>query len=133
MDERQLEQIANRLGEEAAQKLDVEQTARAVLERLRVEPVRVVWWRRMPVLRTAAAAAVVVLTAGILITSQLGSGAGEVVLLPAPEELDVLSVEELEEVFDSLAFDAPVYELAAARLEDLNDAQLRELLQLMEG
>ena len=133
MDERQLARLARKLGAEAAGRLDVEQTARAVLRRVKEEPVAVKWWRRMPVLQSAAAAAVVVLTVGVLVVSQLGSNGSEVAVLPAFTELHALSDDELEQVYDSLTADAPVYELSAANLQDLNEGQLEELLAMMEG
>ncbi len=133
MDERQLERLAKRLGERAEAKLDVELTARAVLKRLREEPVRVVWWRRAPVLQGLAVAAVVVLTAGILVTSHVLDGGRTPAELFAPVELQELSLEELEEVYDSLALEAPVYEMVAVGLHDLNESELEELLRLMEG
>jgi hypothetical protein len=133
MDERQLERMAKRLGERAEGKLDVELTAQAVLKRLREEPVRVAWWRRAPVLRGLAAAAVVVLTAGILVTNHVLDGGRTPAELFAPVELQELSLEELEEVYDSLAVEAPVYEMVAVGLYDLNENELEELLRLMEG
>jgi len=133
MDERQLEHLAQRLGERAESSLDVERTARAVLKRLREEPVRAVWWRRTPVLQSLAAAAVVVLTAGILVTNHVLDGGRSPAELFAPVELQELSLEELEEVYDSLFVEAPVYELVAVGLHDLNENELEELLQLMEG
>lgn len=133
MDDGRLEQLAKGLGRKAAEGLDVEATARAVLHRIRTEPVRVVWWRRAPVLQALAAAAVVVITAGILVTGLLQREAPGSVGLPAATELADLSVDELEEVFDSLAVEAPVYELADAGLYDLTESELEELLQLLEG
>ena len=44
-----------------------------------------------------------------------------------------LSADELTEVFDSLSIEAPVHETVAVGFEDLNEAQLQELLRLMEG
>jgi hypothetical protein len=133
MDERRLEQLARGLGRKAAEDIDVESTAKAVLHRVRTEPVRVVWWRRTPVLQGLAAAAVVAITAGILVTSVLERNVSGPVSVPAVTELADLSVEELEEVFDSLAVEAPVYELADAGLYDLTESELEELLQLLEG
>jgi len=133
MDERQITQLARQLGAEAAGRIDVEQTARAVLRRVKEEPVAVRWWRQMPVLQSAAAAAVVVLTVGVLVVSQLGRNGSEVAVLPAFTELHALSELELEQVYDSLTADAPVYELSEASLQDLNEGQLEELLAMMEG
>lgn len=134
MDDRQLEQLAKGLGQRAAEGLDVEATASAVLRRLKAEPIRILWWKRAPVIRSLAAAAVLILTAGILVTNQLGpNGSGAVVGAPVPVELAALSETELEEVFDSLYVEAPVYELADAALGDLTEGELEELLRLMEG
>ena len=132
MDDQQLEQLARRLGSRAVEKLDVDETAMAVIERLKSEPVRLVWWRRAPRLSMMAAAAVIVLAIGILAD---GGGsdpsATDLNVEPTPLELQALSDYELEEVFDSLSFEAPVSELAAASLEDLSVGQLEELLQTM--
>jgi hypothetical protein len=133
MDERQLERMAKQLGARAEAKLDVELTAQAVLKRLREEPVRVAWWRRGPVLQGLAAAAVVVLTAGILVSNHVLDGGRTPAAVFAPVELQELSLEELEEVYDSVAVEAPVYELVAVGLHDLNESELEELLRLMEG
>ena len=66
MDDRELEQLAKRLGERAASNLDVERTAQQVLARLRAQPAPVVrWWERINVLR-AAAVAIVIVGAGLL-------------------------------------------------------------------
>jgi hypothetical protein len=132
MDERQIERMAKDLGARAASRIDVEKTAQAVIRRVKEQPTPVVWWRRMPVLQSVAAAAVVVLVAGVLLVGQIGGG-GEVFEPPALAELQALSTEELEEVYDSLVFDAPVYESATYGLYDMNEEQLRELLDLMEG
>jgi hypothetical protein len=137
MDERELEQLAGRLGHEAGDALDVERTVDTVLQRLRAEPkassARVVWFRRPRVLTGLAAAAVIVLTASIAVTSQLGNGAPERAAALALTELEALSDDELLEVFDSLTVDVPVSEFAAVGLQDLNETQLLELLELMEG
>jgi hypothetical protein len=133
MDERRLEKLAKGLGRRAAERLDVEASAAAVLQRIRSQPVRVVWWRRAPVLQGLAAAAVVVLTAGILVSGQLNRTVERVVAMPAPVELAALSEEELAEVFDSLSVEVPVSELADAGIYDLTEGELEELLELLEG
>ena len=132
MDEKRLHQLTSRLGADAAERLDVEATARAVVERLRTEPVRVPWWRQVRVLQSAAAA-VVILAAGLLVFDRSGD---EIALLGdevIPVAIESLSADELEEVVDSLFFEAPVYEQVAIGLQDLDESQLVELLQLMEG
>lgn len=131
VDDQQLEQLAKRLGATAAARLDVDETARAVVERLKCEPEKVVWWRRMPMLSAVAAAAVIVLAVGILSDTREGSGKVDSGMTQMPVELRALSFDELEEVFDSLTFEAPVSELAVVGLEDMNVGQLEELLQTM--
>jgi len=143
MEKLHLEELAKRLGARAEARIDIDRTAQAVVERLRGEgvgkasptrgaPARVVWWRRTPVLQ-GLAAAVVVLVAGVLVTSQLARSKPDRQELAAPAELMDLSVEELEEVYDSLALRAPASEFALVDLQDLDEAELEELLQLMEG
>jgi len=133
MDERQLERLAQRLGTEAADNLDVERVARSVVRRLRTEPAHVVWWRRIPRLQAVAAAAVIVLTAGVVTVSRMVGDGNEVADLPALAELQALTTDELEEVFDSLVIDAPVFEYTDYGLHDMNEGQLQELLQRLEG
>ena len=86
----------------------------------------------MPQLSAVAAAAVIVLAIGILVDNG-GNNPSEADsnLAPMPLELQALSDDELEEVFDSLSFEAPVSELAVANLEDMSLGQLEELLQTM--
>lgn len=132
VDDQQLEKLARRLGARAAEQLNVDETARAVVGRLKSEPARVVWWRRTPQLSVFAAAAVIVLALGILTDfGDTRPGESNLDLAPMPFELQALSDDELAEVFDSLSFEAPVSELAVASLEDMSVGQLEELLQTM--
>lgn len=133
MDERELERLAQQLGNQAADNLDVERVARSVVQRLRTEPAPVVWWRRIPRLQAAAAAAVIVLTAGVVTVSQIVGDGSEIADLPSLAELQALTTDELEQVFDSLVIDAPVFEYTDYGLHDMNEGQLQELLQRLEG
>lgn len=133
MDERELERLAQRLGSQAADNLDVERVARSVVQRLRTEPAPVVWWRRIPRLQAVAAAAVIVLTAGVLTVSRIVGDGSEIADLPSLAELQALTTDELEQVFDSLVIDAPVFEYTDYGLHDMNEGQLQELLQRLEG
>jgi len=135
MDERELERLARRLGTRAADGLDVEKVAQSVVSRLRTEPepVPVVWWRRVPRLQAVAAAAVIVLAAGVITVSQMGHNRADVADLEPLAELQTLTSDELVEVFDSLVIDAPVFEYSDFGLQDMNEGQLEELLQRMEG
>ena len=132
VDEQQLEQMARRLGVEAAERLDVDQTARVIVERLKNESERVVWWRRIPQLKVVAAVAVLVLAIGLLADNSGDSPSdADLSVLALPLELQALSDTELDEVFDSLSFKAPVSELVLASLEDMSVGELEQLLQTM--
>src|SRR2546429_8325117 len=70
-----LQEVARRLGARAAERLDVERTAQAVVARLRTEPraeIRVLGWIRPAWLRIAAVLVVVVGAGG----GRRGPGAG---------------------------------------------------------
>jgi len=135
MDEHQIERVAKVLGDRAAERLDVERVAGAVVARLRADhaavprPARL--WRRAPMVLRLAAALAVLVTGGVLVRGALENGAEPAAII-APILRD-LSADELTEVFDSLGVEAPVHESVAVGLESLNEAQLRELLRLMEG
>ena len=133
MNEQELEQIAARLGQRAAARVNAEQTAAAVLARLRA-PVRTVhWWERPALLRMAAAVALVV-GGGVVAMKTLHQNAGgQTAAAPVVASLQTLSPDELEEVLDSLATEGSTNEGSAAGLHDLTSEQLRELLQRMEG
>ena len=123
------------MGGRAADQLDVERVAAAVVARLHADLVTAarpkhVWWTAPAVLRLAAALAVLV-TGGVLVRGALENGSEPAAAI-APILRD-LSADELTEVFVSLSIEAPVHEGVAIGLESLNEAQLNELLRLMEG
>jgi hypothetical protein len=135
MDENRLEQVAKTLGTRAADRLDVERVTAGVVARLRADHAQTArpqraWWSAPMALRLAAALAVLV-TGGVLVRGALENGSESAAAI-APILRD-LSAEELTEVFDSLSIEAPVHEGVAVGLESLNEAQLNELLRLMEG
>lgn len=130
MDERDLERIAAQLGSRGASRIDVDRTAWAVLARLKTERV-VRWWASPALLRIAAGVA---LTVGAGLFAYRAARTPErPAAVASPVLLQSLSRDELEEVLDSLAFEAPAFEHVAVGLHDLNDDQLRELLRNMEG
>ena len=131
VDDKQLEQLAKHLGVNAAARLDVDQTARVVVERLKSEPERVVWWRRPRILSVVASAAVIFVAVGILANGRNDTTALDLEPANAPLDLQALSFDELEEVFDTLTFEAPVSELSFASLDDMSVGQLEELPQTM--
>ena len=136
MDERQLERVAQELGRKRAAGVDPEATAQAVLRRLRDEPAVQPWWHRAGewsrhhVIQVAAAAAI--LLAGTVGVMQLASPGGASAFA-GPAELEELATTELAEVLDSLALEAPVYELVEVSLYDLSEGELSALLEELEG
>lgn len=128
LNDNELEGAARRLGERAAARLDVERTSGAVVARLRTARAAP-WWAAPGLLRTAA---VVVLALGIGVFYR-GGRTGAMTALVSPVQLEPLSVDELEEVLDSLVVETPVSRDAAVGLADLDEGQLTELLRRMEG
>ncbi len=137
MEDRDLEQLAKTLGARPADQLDVERVTAGVLAKMRAdrgaaERRKRAWWSAPVVLRLAAAVAVLA-TGGVVARGVLERrGAQPLTVVSAPILRD-LSADELVEVFDSLGIEAPVHEGLAVGLENLNEAQLQELLRLMEG
>src|SRR5574341_1395694 len=128
-----LHELAARIGEQAAARLDVERTAQAVVARLRerssaVTPAwaRPAWWR-------IAAAVVVLLGGGLVARDLLRSPA--VVDHYVAEDLTDLSAEDLRQILASLdeTLIASPEAAAEAGLEDLTEQQLREVLRSLEG
>jgi hypothetical protein len=131
----QLQELARRLGAEAAERIDVERTAAAVVTRLREEgraprPV----WAGVPAAWLRIAAALVVLAGAGLVARSLRAPGGAV---PQAEAVDLgdLSPAQLREVLSSLdqpgaQEPVPTQEVG---LEDLTPQQLRTLLASLEG
>lgn len=133
MNDSELERIAASLGEKAAARLDVEGTAAAVVARLRSRGAPA-WWSSPGLLRLAAAVTLTVgagLFASRAVFHRVSGPHGEITTQAAPQ-LQPLSGDELEEVLDSLSADVP-FQDAAVGLHSLNDDQLHELLQHLEG
>ncbi len=128
-----LRELAARLGAAAADRLDVERTARVVLERLRAEPEQRRWqWTQPTWLRVAAAMAVLV-GAGVVVREVLrdrGAAAHYVV-----EELTDLSPDQLSEVLASLDHTLDLSGQAATSedIEELDAEQLGDVLQMLDG
>jgi hypothetical protein len=130
----ELERLARRLGSRAAERLDIEGTAAAVVARLRTERARQrPRWMQSGWLR-AAAVVLLVVGAGLVVRQRLlthRAAADHYVR----EELQDLSTDQLREVLGSL--DRTLTQATAGPAEDdLNDLtteQLRVLLQSLEG
>jgi len=134
-----LQEVAQRLGARAAERLDVERTAQAVVERLRTEPraeVRVLGWIQPAWLRIAA---VLLLLIGASVVALNVRGPQPTTPLPpasAGGELSELSGDELRIVLAAL--EEPGVERQGVSpqdvgLEDLSALELRALLQSLEG
>ena len=135
-----LQAVARRLGARAAERLDVERTAQAVVARLRTEPraeIRVLGWIRPAWLRIAA----------VLV---LGVGAGVVVrslghdrptttasATAAGAELNDLSADQLRQLLEAVGQQPGGEEETVSAqdvsLEDLSALELRALLRSLEG
>jgi len=132
--DRELERLAGRLGMKAAERLDVEGTAAAVVERLRADRVaRRPWYVQSAWLR-AAALVVLMVGAGLVVRGRLfpdRTPSGHLVR----EELQDLSADQLREVLGSLdqTLNDATIEPADDDFSDLTTEQLQALLQSLEG
>lgn len=121
-----LERAAARLGQRAAESLDVERVASGVVNRLHN---RRPWWQASGLLR--AAAVVVLLGGGVMlgrgtITPEMHTA---VQPHPAAPVFEGLTASDLADVLDSMVLEAPPSSYPRG-LHDLNESQLRELLSL---
>ncbi|HEX9581619.1 MAG TPA: hypothetical protein VF970_11000 [Gemmatimonadales bacterium] len=136
MDEHDLERVAQHLGERTASRIDADRVAARVLHRLHTEPVErrsLVgrWFAGTPMVVRLAAVLALVVSAG-LVTRRATLDREPPIALVAPL-LPELSMDELHEVLDSLALEAPLPEDLAVGLIDLTESELQELLKRMEG
>jgi len=133
-----LRELARLLGAGAAERLDVERAAQAVVTRLRERP-RVTlrgWVWMQPAWLKIAAALVLVLGAGfvtrVLLRERLPAAA---VVLPLGEDLTDLTADQLRETVGALeqtfADESPG--ALDAGLESLNTIELRALLRTLES
>jgi hypothetical protein len=131
-----LQELAQKVGARAAERLDVERTAKAVVERLRTEPRAEVWvWIRPAWLRIAAAV-VILLGAGTIALEMRTSPASGPAPVAAGGELGDLSAEQLREVLDAVGQPEGEQQTVSAQevgLEQLTAPQLRALLESLEG
>ena len=133
MNDHQLERLARELGRRAAERLDVEATARRVVQRLREEPQTTpVTWIRPEWLRVAAVLALL-LGAGVVL-QRLNPPSDPVTVSYALEDLSDLTVTELALVLvgldDTLQGDGDGE--STTDLDDLTPAQLHALLRSLE-
>jgi hypothetical protein len=126
--------LAQLLGAEAAERLDVERTAQAVVRRLRDQP-RAVRIRLLPAWLPVAATIAVVLGGGGLVWRSLRPNGSAPVLAPAGLDLNNLSADELREVLNAVDQPLDVAPAGSAEtgLDDLTPRELRRLLRALEG
>lgn len=132
MDERRIEQLARHLGDDRGNGVDPDAMAEAVVARLRSHANRERRWAiEFKVLR-AAAAIILIVGSGLVLNEarQQPSGPSS---FGVPVALEGLGTNELEQVLDSLDYEAPTSELVASGLNDLSESELQELLATMEG
>ncbi len=134
-----IESLAERIGTEAAARLDVEATARRVVERLREQPVRRTAWVQQTWLRIAAA--LVIVLGGAVVASRLTPGRRPGVNAHAAhfvaDDLSDLSADELRDVlatFDEIInSDSVAVPEGSTDLHELDAQQLRAVLRSLEG
>jgi hypothetical protein len=131
----ELEQLAQRLGARAAERLDVEATARAVVERLRAErAARERMILRLPRQWLRIAAALVIVVGGGAVALRI-MRTNRTTVASVPADLDGLSTDQLKQVLDEVGQPAgeTVVPVQDVSLEDLNTVELRALLESLEG
>ena len=131
-----LEQLAQQLGADAADRLDVDATARKVLQRLKDEPARRTMWIHQSWLRIAAALVIVLGGAVAVRQSVVTSGSAHGAHFVA-DDLSDLSTDELRDVlgsFDQLiSGDSVAVPEGSTDLHQLDAQQLRAVLRALEG
>ena len=133
-----LQEVARRLGARAAERLDVERTAQAVVTRLRTEPradVRVLGIR--PAWLRIAAALVILVGAGIVVQRlALDRPTPTSLATAAGADLNDLSADQLRRVLAEVGQPGGANEAVSwqdVSLEDLSAPQLRAVLESLEG
>jgi len=131
MTEERLNELAGKLGARAAERVDVEATARRVVERLREQPARRPIWVAAPWLRIAAA--LVILVGGAVTLRQIwpGGGSDNHVTHFIADDLGDLSTDELRTLltsFDQIIGEGVVPD-STSDLQELDAQELRKLLR----
>jgi hypothetical protein len=130
-----LHEAAQRLGSAAAEKVDVERIAAAVVGRLRSEPARAARpaWIQPAWLRIAAA--LLVLVGGGLLLRQVWSPTAAHSAHFVTDDLSDLTADQLRDVLTTLdeTLDLGSTTLPEADLDDLDVQQLRAVLRSLEG
>jgi hypothetical protein len=130
-----LQELARQVGVRAAERLDVERVAQAVLAGLR-RPARTPTWLVWTQVAWVRAAAMVVLLVGIGFAMQPATESVRTAWDDPPAgAVQDLSADQLTRVLDELdqPVDVTVPASEDAGLEDLSESQLRALLKSLEG
>jgi hypothetical protein len=133
----ELERLAQRLGARAAEQLDVERVADAVVVRLRQRPASPLrrWVGQAPAWLRIAAGAVLILGVGIVARGgRRDRPPVAAVMVPLSEDLSGLSAAQLREAIAAL--DQPLSDdggVPDTGLEGLTTDELRALLRSLEG
>jgi hypothetical protein len=139
LDDGKLQEVARRLGARAADRLDVERTAQAVVTRLRTEPradIRVLGRIRPAWLRIAAALVLLVGAGVVALNVRVPLFMTPVPAATASGELSELSGDELRAVLEAVGQAGGEQQEVSPQdlsLEDLSAPQLRALLESLEG
>lgn len=138
MTDEELERLAQRLGARAAERLDVEATAQAVVKRLRAERAeseRVGVWLPRPWLRIAAVLVIAVGGGALALRIMRTPVTTEAPVATAGADLDSLSTDQLNQVLHAVGQPAGQNAVSAqdVSLDDLNTVELRALLESLEG
>jgi len=139
LDDGKLQEVARRLGARAADRLDVERTAQAVVTRLRTEPradIRVLGRIRPAWLRIAAALVLLVGAGVVALNVRVPLFTTSVPPATASGELSELSGDELRAVLEAVGQAGGEQQEVSPQdlsLEDLSAPQLRALLESLEG
>jgi hypothetical protein len=141
-DDAKLHATAQRLGANAAERLDVERTVAAVLDRLRAEPPSASRWSWVQPAWLRIAAALVILIGGGLVSGRLlvdrgGGIGGHAVAHFVSDDLRDLSADQLRDVLttldETLDLGKGTTTIPDVDLEDLDAQQLRAVLRFLEG
>jgi len=133
IEDKDLERLASRLGRDAHEHVDADRVATRVVARLREPVLRGDSWKRASWLALAAMVAGLVVGVGVFSRTPDPTTDRDQAELLVPLALEDLSTADLVDVLDSLTLEAPVHEVSARGFEDLNEAELRELLLMLEG
>jgi len=134
-----LRAIAQRLGRQAAEQLDVDRVAAGVLQRLRGQPGARVWWMQ-PIWLRLAAGVVLMLGTAVLVRDSATNRPACPAAICATDDGVSLSSDQLRAVLRSIGGPdvtdseiEPTEPPSDAGLEELNATQLQELLHSLEG